>query len=259
LTTRLRHGAVALALLGAIGCGEEPTPPPVPVTVLAAASLEELAVEAAEAFQETANAVVEVRSGGTHELAEELSSAGSADVFLATGLDWMNRLDRQGLIVHESRWEKVGNLMVILGREEARYPRVRFLQIPSLGFSRMVVPDPSRDPAGRYARKWLRNIGSRGESIWQQLGDRLETVDDLPAVLEAVAGDPSAVGVVFVTDLGRVPNGKELFRSSDFGIRYSFALVNRAGRPPEAREFLEFLQSPAGVELLHMNGFFLAP
>lgn len=45
------------------------------------------------------------------------------------------------------------------------------------------------------------------------------------------------------------------FRSPDLGIRYSFALVDRAGRPPEAREFLDFLQGPAGIDLLRRNGF----
>lgn len=45
------------------------------------------------------------------------------------------------------------------------------------------------------------------------------------------------------------------FRSPDLGIRYSFALVDRAGRPPGARQFLNFLQGPAGIELLRSNGF----
>lgn len=227
--------------------------------MLATASLEEFAVEAAEAFQATANVAVEVRSGGTHELAAELAETGSADVFLATGRDWMDRLERQGRIVPESRWEKVGNLMVMLGREEARYPRVRLIEAPTLAFSRLVVPDPGRDPAGRYARQWLRSVERRGLSVWEELEDRLETVDNIPEVLEAVAGDPSAVGVVFVTDIARVPSGKVLYRSTDFGIRYSFALVDRPGRPPEARELLDFLRSPAGVDLLQMNGFFLEP
>lgn len=259
MRSSLRTAAVAFALFGALGCGEEPTPPPVPVSVLATASLEEFAVEAAEAFQGAANVTVEVRAGATHELAAELSETGFGDVFLATGRDWMDRLERQGRIVPESRWEKVGNLMVMLGREEARYPRVRLIEAPTLGFSRLVVPDPSRDPAGRYARQWLRNVERRGLSVWEELEDRLETVDNIPEVLRAVAGDPSAVGVVFVTDIARVPRGKVLYRSTDFGVRYSFALVDRPGRPPEAREFLDFLQSPAGVDLLQMNGFFLEP
>ena len=254
-----RHAVVVLALLGALGCGEDPAPPPVPLTVWATASLEELALEAAEAFQATANVEIEVRSAATHELGAELSETPSADLFLATGRDWMDRLERQGRIVPESRWEKVGNLMVMLGREEARYPRVRLIEAATLGFSRLVVPDPSRDPAGRYARQWLHGVERRGLSVWEELADRRETVEDIPEVLDAVARDPSAVGVVFVTDIARVPEGKVLFRSTDFGVRYSFALVNRPGRPPEARELLEFLKSPAGVDLLQMNGFFLAP
>lgn len=253
----LRQAAVALAFLGVFGCGEEPAPPPVRLTVLATASLEELAVEAAEAFQVPANAVVDIRSGSTHKLAAELLERPSADIFLATGRHWMDRLEREGLIVPESRWEKVGNLMVMLGREEARYPRVRLIEAPTLGFSRIVVPDPSRDPAGRYARQWLHSVERRGLSVWEELEDRLETVEDIPQVLRAVATDPAAVGVVFVTDIARVPNGKVLFRSTDFGVRYSFALVDRPGRPPEAQELLDFLKSPAGVELLQMNGFFL--
>jgi len=251
--------AFALAVAGALGCEEAPPPPPVPLTVLATASLEEFAVEAAEAYRATANVAVEVRTGGTHELAAELSSTGSADLFLAAGLDWMDRLVEQGLIVPESRWEAVGNRMVILGREEARYPPVRFVDVATLGFRRIVVADPTREPAGRYARRWLQDIGLRGETVWRQLEPRRETVDDIAEVVQAVASDPSTVGVVFATDIGHVSGGQVLFRSPDLGIRYSFALVDRADRPPEAREFLDFLQSPAGLDLLRMNGFLLEP
>ncbi len=256
---RLRHAAAALTLLAAFGCRDAPPPPPVPLTVLASSSLGEYASEAAEAFEETANALVAVHIGGTHEIAAELSSGRSADLLLATGVDWMDRLEKEGLIVPESRWEAVGNRMVMLGREEARYPDVRLVQVATLRFQRFVVPDPSRDPAGRYARLWLESVGLRGETVWQQLEERLETVDNVQEVLEAVERDRSAVGVVFASDLGKVPKDEVLARSPDLGIRYSFALVDRAGRPPEARQLLEFLRSPTGIELLQMNGFLVEP
>ena len=257
MRSSLRHTALALAVLGAFGCREAPPPPPVRLSVLATESLEPFAREAAAVFQTTANAAVEVRTGGAQELAAELSSKRSADLILATGLDSMDRLQEQGLIVPESRWEAVGNRMVILGREEARYPPVRFVDVATLGFTRIVVADPARDPAGRYTRRWLQQVGARGESVWQQLADRRQTVDSVTEVLQAVASDPSAVGVVYVTDLGKVPTGKVLFRSPDLGIRYSFALVNRADRPTEARTLLDFLRSPAGVDLLEKYGFLI--
>jgi ABC-type molybdate transport system substrate-binding protein len=74
-----------------------------------------------------------------------------------------------------------------------------------------------------------------------------------------VNSDVSTVGVVFASDIDQVPTGKVLFRSPDLGIRYSFALVDRAGRPPEARQFLDFIQSPAGIEILHRNGLLVEP
>lgn len=173
----------------------------------------------------------------------------------ATGTDAMDRLAAQGLVVPESRWEAVGNRMVILGREEARYPPVRFVEVASLGFRRFVVPDPKHEPAGRYARRWLQTVGARGESVWSQLEARRETVGTVTDVLGALATDPSAIGVVFATDVSRTPNTRALFRSPELGIRYSFALVDRPGRPPEAQGFLAFLKSPAGVDVLQRHGF----
>lgn len=255
MRSTLPRAAVALLLLGTVGCQDQPPQEPVPLTVLASSSLAEHATEAAEAFRETANVVVDVRAGGTHELAAELLSGRSADLFLATGLEWMDRLEAEGVIVPASRWEAVGNRMVILGREEARYPDVPQVQVASLGFRRFVVPDPGREPAGRYARRWLEGVGVRGDSVWRQVEDRLETVDNVEAVLQAVGSDRWALGVVFASDLGQIPRGEVLARSPDLGIRHAFALVDRSGRPPEAAELLEFLKSPAGVELLQMNGF----
>lgn len=77
--------------------------------------------------------------------------------------------------------------------------------------------------------------------------------------LVLIAADHHAVGVVLASDLGRVPTGKVLFRSPDLGIRYSFALVERPGRPEEARAFLEFLQGPEGIDQLQVNGFLVEP
>jgi ABC-type molybdate transport system substrate-binding protein len=228
LKSSLHRAALALTLLGALGCREEPPPTPVPLSVLAAASLDKYAAEAAEAFEAVANVEVEVRSGGTHELAAELASSRSADLFLAAGVDGMDRLEKEGVIVPGSRWEAVGNRMVILGREEARYPPVRFVEVASLGFRRFVVPDPRTDPAGHYARRWLETVGARGDTVWQELEARRETVGNVAEVL---------------------------FRSPDLGIRYSFALVDRPGRPPEALELLAFLRSPTGIDLLQRNGF----
>lgn len=260
MRSALARVAVTLALVGPFGCRAAPTPSePVPLTVLASSSLAEHAREAAEAFQQGANVVVEIRSGGTHELSEELSSGRTADLFLADGVEWMDRLEGEGLIVPESRWEAVGNRMVLLGREEAGYPDVPQVQLASLGFQRFVVPDPSRDPAGRYARRWLRGVGVRGESVWGQMEDRLEAVANVHEVLRAVASDRRAVGVVFASDLGVVPGGQVLARSPDVGIRHSFALVERVGRPREARQLLGFLQSPEGIELLQVNGFLVEP
>lgn len=259
MRSRLRRTAAALAVLAALGCREAPPPPRVPVTAMATASLEEFALEAAEAFEATANASVEVRAGATHQLADELLAAPSADLVLLAGLDWMDRLETQGLIVPDSRWEAVGNRMVILGRAEAGYAPARFVDAATLGFRRIVIADPNREPAGRYTRKWLQGVGLRGESLWRQLEPRRETVAGVTEVLGAVAGDPNAVGVVFATDIGRVPTGTVLFRSPDLGIRYSFALVDRPGRPPEARAFLAFMQSPAGLDLLRRNGFLVEP
>lgn len=251
--------ALALALVGVLGCREEPPPPPVPLSVLATASMADLAAEAARAFEGVANVEVDIRTGGTPQLAEEIASTPSADVFLAADTGAMDRLARQGLVVPESRWQAVGNRMVILGRDEAAYPPVRFVEVASLGFRRFVVADPRRDPAGRYARRWLESVGARGDTVWRQVASRRETVGTVNDVLGAVGSDPSAVGVVFATDITRIPNGKVLFRSPDVGIRYSFALVDRPGRPPEAQGFLTFLKGPEGIDLLQRHGFLVEP
>jgi molybdate transport system substrate-binding protein len=223
--------------------------------VLATASLDKVAHEAAEAFEASHNARVEIRIGSTHDLAADLSSARSADLILTAGTDAMNRLESEGVIVPESRWEGVRNQMVILGREEADYPPMRSVDVASLGFRRIVVADPSREPAGLYARRWLQNVGLRGETVWQQVERRRETVASVAEVLEAIRADVATVGVVFASDIAGVPTGKVLFRSPDLDIRYSFALVERPDRPPEARALLDYLQSPEGIDLLRRRGF----
>jgi molybdate transport system substrate-binding protein len=254
MKSRLPWIALALVSVGLGGCRNEAKTPPVALTVFASASLEEFATEVAQAYSQAANVTVEVVTGGTHELAAKLRSGISADLLLSTGLETMDALEAEGLIVASSRWDVVGNRLVVLGREEAGYPAVRFVDAANLGFQRFVVPDPVQDPAGRYARQWLGTVGARGGSLWRQLSDRLETVDNIHQVTAAINADPSAVGVVFVTDIADVSHGKVLFRSPDLGVRYSFALI-QGSRPPEAQGLLDFIEGPSGIDLLQMNGF----
>ncbi|MBZ0111881.1 MAG: molybdate ABC transporter substrate-binding protein [Thermoanaerobaculia bacterium] len=254
MKSRLPWIALVIASIGLGGCREEERAPPVPLTVLASASLEEFAIEVGQAFEQSANVTVQVVTGGTHELAAQLRSGAPADLFLATGLETMDALEAEGLVVAATRWNGVGNRLVVLGREEVDYPAVRFVDAANLGFQRLVVPDPNQDPAGAYARRWLSSVGGRGGSLWNELADRIETVDNIHRVTEAINADPSTAGVVFVTDIAEVSHGKVLFRSPDLGIRYSFALV-AGDRPPEAQGLLDFIEGPSGIDLLQMNGF----
>lgn len=245
-----------LALLLAGGLAAEPRDRP-PLTVLAAASLKESMDEAAAAYERATGEPVRVAYAGSSALARQIAQGAPADVFVSADLDWMDWLQRRGLVDADSRRELLGNALVLIAPRNAPARPLRLQRgadlRPLLGEDgRIAVALTASVPAGKYAKAAFESLG-----MWQALRPRAAEAENVRAALLLVARGEAPLGVVYASDAQAEPRVKVLARFPAWThprIVYPVARV-RASRHPQADAFLRWLQGDAAKAIFRRHGF----
>ena len=116
----------------------------------------------------------------------------------------------------------------------------------------MAIADPDTVPAGRYAKAALESLW-----LWQAVSARLAPMENVRVALAAVARGDTPLGLVYRTDAAVEPDVAviaELPRGSHPKIRYLAALTSTQSNP-DASAFLDCLEKPRALDILHSLGF----
>ena len=228
------------------------------VTVFGAASLADALKEIAGDYEKRSGKTVAVSPAASSALARQIEASGGADIFISADLDWMDYLDKKGLIQHGTRENLLGNRLVLVAGRDADTDIAiapHFDLLGALKGGRLAMADPGSVPAGKYGRAALTSLG-----VWNGVVDRVANAENVRAALAYVARGEAPLGIVYETDAKADANVKVVGvfpESSHKPILYPAALVKDA--KPEARTFLAFLASPAARAVFEKDGFtFLA-
>jgi molybdate transport system substrate-binding protein len=219
-------------------------------TVFAAASLKNALDELSMHFPSK----VILSYGASSALARQIENGAPADVFVSADLDWMDYLEKKGLLAPGTRRNLLGNRLVLIApaNEPVRLqPAPGFPILKILGNGRIALAEPNSVPAGKYAKAALEKLG-----VWDQVAGRIAAADNVRAALALVARGEAPLGVVYETDAradpkvmvaGAFPEG------SHPPIVYPAAAVKSA--QPVAAPFLEFLGSAKARAIFERHGF----
>jgi molybdate transport system substrate-binding protein len=243
------------------GCGERALPArtgPVELVVYAATSTRDV-MQALEAPYERERGVELVFNfGSSGDLANQISAAVQADVFLSADEKEMDRL--AGLVAPGTRVALLSNQLVVV--EPADGPsifRAPFepdelagdaVELLSLGNVETV-------PAGKYAKAWLEARG-----VWGMVSGRVLPGVDVRAALAAVESGAAQAGIVYRTDAARSTRVRVVHAVPvEDGPRIRYPLAVLQGRPSEseARDYVTFLRSPAARAAFEDAGFVFLP
>ncbi|MBI5521053.1 MAG: molybdate ABC transporter substrate-binding protein [Desulfarculus sp.] len=138
------------------------------VLVSAAASLREALQEAGQAFQaQNPGARVAFNFGASGALASQIEQGAPVDVFASANQEHMDRLDRQGLLLPQTRRHFAANALVIIQPGESpTLSQPQELLAPQV--RRLALGDPALVPAGQYAKQALLSLGL-WEALWPKL------------------------------------------------------------------------------------------
>lgn len=190
-------------------------------------------------------------------LAKQIESGAPADVYISANQKWMDFLEEKNRIVKESRFDLLSNRIVLIAPVDSALKQIDvapgFSLTAALGKDgRLAIGDPDHVPAGIYGKKALENLGS-----WNPVKDRLAPMKDVRAALVLVERGEAPLGLVYATDAAisqKVRVVGTFPADSHPPIVYPVAAVSD-GKTAEARQFLEFLKSPAARTVFEKYGF----
>ncbi len=177
------------------------------LTVFAAASLKNALDDVNAAFAKAVNVKVTASYAASSALAKQMESGALADVFISADLQWMDYVSGKSLIKPDTRYNLLGNKLVLIAGRDFKLSDVTIDQgfdIAKLaGDGRIAVADVKAVPAGLYAKAALEKLGS-----WAAAEPKLAQAENVRATLAFVARGETPIGIVYETDAKVEPNVK---------------------------------------------------
>ena len=191
---------------------------------------------------------------GSSSLAKQIERGAPASIFISADLDWMNYVQRLGLLEPETRRDLLGNRLVLIAPRDSTLtlkiapgmPLVR-----ALGSGRLALADPGHVPAGKYAKAALKSLG-----VWDSVKAHVAATENVRIALALVARGEAPLGIVYQTDAREEPGVRVLGRfdaSLHPPIVYPIALLK--GAPPAARRFYDYLSGAQARVIFGKHGF----
>ena len=245
---RLIFSVLSLVMLAGVATAQ-------PVTVFAAASLQDALNAIGPAFTAATGVPVRISFAASSALAKQIEAGAPADLFASADLDWMDYLDTRGLIDRATRTDLLGNALVLIAPGDAPAADVPLtvagLQTALAG-GKLATGIVDAVPVGRYAKTALTQLG-----LWPTVEPALAQTENVRAALALVARGEANLGIVYATDAKSDPRVKVVATfpaDSHPPIVYPFAVLTRAQGDAPAK-FLAYLQSPNAAAVFAAMGF----
>jgi molybdate transport system substrate-binding protein len=220
--------------------------------VLAAASLQESMTAAADAWARAGHARPVLSFAASSALARQVQAGAPADLFASADEQWMDALQRGGLLVPGTRATFLGNRLVVVAPRASRASVTRSNIARLLSAGPLAMADPGAVPAGKYGQAALERLGA-----WRAVAPRVVRAENVRAALALVERGAAPFGIVYRTDAlaSRQVRVAGLFPAGSHPpIRYPVARL-QASRHPDAEAFRRFLLSQTGRAIFVAHGF----
>jgi molybdate transport system substrate-binding protein len=247
------HRRQFLAAALAASAGPVAAQPQRPVTVFAAASLQDVLTEAGKSWTARTGREVRFSFAASSAIARQIEQGAPADISISADVDWMDYLAKKNLIAPATRSNLLTNRLALIApaASRARLTIARgFPLARALGDGRLAMAAPEV-PAGKYGEAALASLG-----VWNAVRDKTARGENVRAALQFVARGEAPFGVVYDTDARVEPKVRivGLFPpGSHPPILYPAALV--VGGQADAAGFLTWLRGAEAGGIFARYGF----
>ena len=226
------------------------------VSVFAAASLTNALTEIGDSFTaKTGNKMVPSYAASS-SLAKQVEQGAPGQIFASADLKWMDYLADKKLITLESRFNLLGNTLVLIAPVDSKQGHVELTPKTDIaavaGAGRIATGNPDSVPVGLYFKQAMERSGQ-----WKAVEAKIAGTDSVRAALAFVERGEVPLGVVYATDAAVSQKVKVVGvfpETMHDPIVYPFALI--AGKDsPAAKALLEYIRSPDSKAVFVRYGF----
>jgi molybdate transport system substrate-binding protein len=230
------------------------------LVVFAAASMKNSIDDVNAAFTMRTSRKVVASYAASPALVKQIEEGAPADIFASADLEWMDYGIGKKVIKPETRFNLLGNRLVLIAPKDSKIGDVTigpgFDLAKLVGDGRIVTGDVRAVPVGKYAKAALEKLGS-----WTAAESKFAMVENVRAALTLVARGEAVLGIVYETDAKVEPNVKIVGKfpaDSHPPIIYPVGLTVKA--QPDSNKYLDFLRTGTAQVVFQSYGFtFLVP
>jgi len=230
------------------------------VVVFAAASLKNALDDIAGQWQRETGKKTVISYAASNTLIKQIEQGAPADIFISADLDWMDYGQQKNLIKPDSRFNLLGNRLVLIAPKDSSVSaniQPGFDLAALLKGGRLAMGNVDAVPAGKYGKAALEKLG-----VWDSVKDKIAQAESVRAALLFVSRGEAPLGIVYQTDAAADPSVKIVGtfpENTHPRIIYPVALTKESTNPG-AQAFLNYLRSPAARAAFERQGFtVLAP
>jgi molybdate transport system substrate-binding protein len=226
------------------------------ITVAAAADLQFAMQEIGSRFEKQTGKSVKVIYGSSGNFFQQIQNGAPFDVFFSANLDYAKKLEATGFAEPKTFYQYANGKIVLWVPNESKLDVKSGLQIlldPAV--KKIAIANPQHAPYGQAAEAAL-----RAEKIYDKISPKFVLGENISQTASFVVSGAADAGIVALSSV-LSPNMKDKGRYAEIPAseypRIQQACVSlRASKNKNiARQFLEFVRTPAIGELLRTYGF----
>lgn len=221
------------------------------IVVAAAANLTDAFAEIGSRFTRETGIRVVFSFGATADLARQIENGAPFDVFAAADVAHVEQLERQGLVTPGSRAIYARGRLVMWLPPGSTLTAAQIGDITAKKFERVAIAKPDIAPYGAATIESLRALG-----IWNQIEPKVIYGQSVSQTKQYAATGNAEVAFI---PLALVKPGEgtyiEVNEESHKPINQALGIVKDSAKQAEAREFVAFLLSERGQEILLKMGY----
>jgi molybdate transport system substrate-binding protein len=226
------------------------------VVIFAAASLKNALDEIAATWsKDTGKPIPKISYAASSALAKQMEQGAPADMFISADLDWMDYVAAKNLIKNDSRFNMLGNKIVIIAPKDSKTTNLAIKGddlAKALAGGRLSMANIDSVPAGKYGKAALEKLGA-----WNAVKDSIAQAENVRAALLLVGRGEAPLGIVYSTDAAAEPNVRIVATFPDDShppIIYPAALTKDSTNA-DAKAFLDFLRTAKARSAFEKQGF----
>jgi molybdate transport system substrate-binding protein len=221
------------------------------IIVAAAANLTNVAAELGQRFSENTGVRVIFTFGATADLAKQIENGAPFDVFVAADLFNVERLQKQGLLTSDTPQIYARGRLVAWVPTGSPLPLQSLHDLTKPEFERIAIAKPDIAPYGDAAVECLRALG-----LWDQVAAKIVFGQNVAQAKQFVAtGNAEAAFIPLALVKKDEGSYLEIEQNLHKPIEQGAAVVKSSSKKIAAQQFVEFLMTDEGQQILESSGY----